>query len=188
MSPKPHRNVNRAVKSPKSVAIFWSHVERRDDECCWEWSGSLTRGYGQIGSLTTTFLAHRFSYAMHNGPVPSGMCVLHRCDNRACVNPAHLFLGTIADNNADAVAKGRARVGFPGAIRPHTILRGRANRGAMTSLDDAGAFAIRSLAAMNAGTHREIAKEFGVSRWLVWAIANGKKWKHVGPLARAGEQ
>lgn len=182
MGVKPHRNVFRATQQAKAVEIFWSKVNRGAPEECWEWTGAGTYGYGQIGALTTTFLTHRFSYALHFGPIPSGLCVCHECDNRRCCNPAHLFLGTIADNNADARAKGRA-VGWMPGVGPKTILRGRANRGAVTSLDDAKAFAIRTLAAMNAGTHREIAREFGVSRWLVWAIANGKKWKHVGTPA-----
>ena len=84
---------------------FWAKVKKTDG--CWEWTACCSSsGYGQIcrgGHSGPQVQAHRLSWELHNGPIPDGMCVLHRCDN-----PSHLFLGTIADNNADMAAKGRA--------------------------------------------------------------------------------
>lgn len=75
---------------------------------CWTWVGCRTERYGQIYVGGKGWRAHRFSWFMHFGEIPAGQCVLHRCDNTFCVNPAHLFLGTQLDNIRDKVAKGRS--------------------------------------------------------------------------------
>jgi hypothetical protein len=89
---------------------FWAFVPVRGDGC-WEWSGSVTeKGYGQFGDgrRPNNVRAHRFSWELANGPIPDGRIVLHSCDNPPCVNPAHLRLGSDAENTADMIAKGRA--------------------------------------------------------------------------------
>jgi hypothetical protein len=87
---------------------FWKYVAPiPDDRGCWEWSGSLmVVGYGQLNVDKRPVGAHRLSWEIHNGTIPNGLHILHRCDNKSCVNPAHLFLGTHLDNMADAHAKG----------------------------------------------------------------------------------
>lgn len=88
---------------------FWEKVRKTDG--CWEWIGATVARYGVLyvgeGDRLVAKKAHRLSWEMQNGPIPPGMLMCHTCDNPPCVNPAHLFLGTIADNNLDREAKGR---------------------------------------------------------------------------------
>lgn len=87
---------------------LWRRAEVVDSGC-WEWTGArLVKGYGLVGNVGGTIQAHRAAWLLTHFVIPDGMQVLHRCDNPPCINPAHLFLGTPADNMRDMVAKGRA--------------------------------------------------------------------------------
>lgn len=89
-----------------SVKSFWAKVIKGDG--CWEWVGGVTSaGYGSFCADGEFINAHRFSWKLHFGPIPDGKHVLHKCDNRRCVRPVHLFLGTNDDNIRDRISKGR---------------------------------------------------------------------------------
>lgn len=96
--------------SPRPIAErFWEKVDRAEGDACWEWqAGRFSNGYGQFMRVKHQMaLAHRMAYELTNGPIPEGLLVLHRCDNRPCVRPDHLWLGTHSENMRDMHAKGR---------------------------------------------------------------------------------
>ena len=106
---------------------FWKKVNKKAGNSCWEWTGATNRngGYGQIGVRGKIIRAHRLSWVWVNNKIPKDMHVLHKCDNRVCVNPDHLFLGTQKDNMQDCVRKGR----FAGNNNNNTPTRLRSSDG-----------------------------------------------------------
>ena len=92
--------------------MFWEKVDKRSENECWNWLGAINQnGYGKIYRDYTAKSAHRISFEMHKGSILKGKNVLHTCDNRRCVNPNHLYLGTFKDNTKDMIDKGRGRAG-----------------------------------------------------------------------------
>lgn len=153
---------------------FWGKV--RKTEACWEWTGSRSdsgRSYGQIWRNGRLEMAHRVSWELHGRKLPEGTLVLHTCDNRACVNPGHLFLGDHRLNAIDKVAKGRHSC----QTRPETVRRGRAINSA--KLDEELVRRVRELSEQGL-LQREIGEAVGVHQTTVGRILLGRRWKHVG--------
>ena len=97
---------------------FWRKVERHSADECWPWLGyKILSGHGLTSHQSTPTLASRKAWLLTNGPIPEGLCVNHRCDNPACCNPSHMYLGTRADNMVDLWTKrpaaSRALSGHP---------------------------------------------------------------------------
>jgi hypothetical protein len=152
------------VKEP-AVDRFMRFVEVAPFGECWIWMGSRRAdGYGQMALRNRPVLAHRFAYAHFAGDVPAGMNVLHRCDCRECVNPAHLFLGSHKDNAHDCIAKGRARKA-----------RGEAAGKAKLRADQV--LQIRAMA--NTTPISEIARTFAVHQKSISKIISGESWRHL---------
>lgn len=104
------------LPGPKPISLsdgFWERVLVGSADDCWLWQGSVrNNGYGQLQRRAICKIplkAHRVAWELTNGSIPDGVYVLHRCDNRRCCNPSHLFLGTGLDNINDMVSKGRSR-------------------------------------------------------------------------------
>jgi hypothetical protein len=153
---------------------FWARVDQgpRPDDC-WGWRGSRDRkGYARLGVTgRKVVLAHRFSWCIHQGPIPDGMCVLHSCDNPPCTNPQHLFLGTRVDNNEDMRSKGRAN--SAGVFSADMFAISGHPRAKLT-WDDVDQ--IRTSYAPRQVTRRMLATKFGVSEAAVKAIVEGRAW------------
>jgi predicted XRE-type DNA-binding protein len=147
------------------VNRFWTHVDRSGGPgACWLWTGYIREnGYGIVGIKGKEYKAHRVSYSIEHGRIDNDRLVLHRCDVRACVNPAHLFLGTPKDNSQDAVRKGR-----------NTKLYGEQNGKA--KLTRAVVLSIRRLCKRDGVYQKTVAKQFGVSEATVSYVVNGGRW------------
>jgi hypothetical protein len=165
------------MRGPKRQSLLEKlerHVERADG--CWLWKGSRSKsGYGQIGhGRLNNFRAHRVAYQVLVGSIPKGMCVLHRCDNPACCNPAHLFLGTNADNSADMVAKDRQCKGERHWTKKRTPLVPRGDNHHKAKLTDIDVSDIRFLCG-NGLTQRQLSLEYGVRQSSIWAAIHGSR-------------
>lgn len=141
---------------------FWEKVHRPDDLfACWLWTAHVDRlGYGWIGAggqEGVLVKAHRVSWELHYGPIPEGLCVLHRCDRPGCVNPAHLWLGTVAENNADRARKERTGSTKLSATKVREMRRRHAAGEGISAL----------------------AREYGVHPETARQAIHGQTWRHV---------
>lgn len=130
---------------------------------CWLWTGAQTgEGYGQVMFDGRRQVAHRVSARIFLGGIPAGMFVLHRCDTPACVNPSHLFFGTLSDNSCDRERKGRG-VDNRGESHPKAILTDEAVRYILASNETAS----------------DLANRFRVNRETIYTVRHRRTWRHV---------
>ena len=148
---------------------FWNKVDVGDPEECWNWTASIdSSGYGQIGYEHRLIHAQRLSWIIHNGEIPKGICVLHKCDNPPCVNPSHLFLGTHQDNSDDKRAKGRG--GYTGVL---------GSKHPAAKLTEENVLEIRHLYPSGKFTQKELGEMYGVVHTAISRIINRKRWDHI---------
>lgn len=146
---------------------FWRHVDQSGGpDGCWPWTGNRgQKGYGRVICGGNRLLAaHRVSLALHSGPIPSGICACHHCDNPACVNPTHIFRGTNEENTADKIRKGRARYAPP-----------RGSKVRSSKLTEETVSKIKR----DDRPMSQIAKDHGVSYMAIYYIKKGLAWRHV---------
>lgn len=148
---------------------FWPKVRKAGPDDCWDWAGALMRGYGYLGRIPATsqgplvpsIYATHAAWKIHTGQdVPDGMCMCHKCDRPICVNPAHLFLGTRADNNRDRTAKGRT-ASHVGELNPSA------------KLSPGQVAEIRRRYEIGGSTQISLAEEFGIKQPQVSRIVRG---------------
>lgn len=178
--PIPWLNANRTPRSFCSNACiglsriksdddrFWARVDKSGGpDACWLWTGHVSpAGYGALHSARPKkhWTAHRYSWRIAHGEIPTGMCVCHRCDVRLCVNPAHLFLGTVEENVADRVSKWRTSCG-----ETHH----------KATLTESQVREILRRYELGEKTQKQLADEYGVQRATIHSIVHRQTWKHL---------
>lgn len=160
---------NRRIAARNRVPVierFWRNVQKT--ETCWLWMGSKTNGgYGQItDDFDRNLRTHRCSWEIHFGPIPDDMHILHTCDNPACVNPDHLFLGDDTSNYADSRAKNRHAHG---------------ERHGQAKLTEPAVLSIRAEYAAGGISMQRLADKHHVSQNAIRRICNGDTWRHLLP-------
>jgi len=145
--------------------LFWGKVNVGKDSDCWEWTGAdSVNGYGRVNIKGRLLGAHRVAYAIAFGAIDKHLCVLHKCDNRRCCNPNHLFLGTQKDNFHDASRKGRISNKF--------------GTSAKKKLTDNQVYQIRILCLLGELPQWKIGKLFGVGQHHISRINSLKRRAH----------
>lgn len=164
------KHYQRRKKNPDLANVYWETVDRLLAKLdinigdCWIWNGAkFSNHYGLLSINNKNYLTHRIAYALFIGPIPRGLNVLHKCDNPPCCNPAHLFLGTQAENMVDKVKKGRS------------------SKGARNGAAKLDATQVREIKRLLQGSisQREIGSRFGIGQTAISLINTGKNWKHI---------
>lgn len=164
------------VLNATAAKRFWAKVTCTSG--CWWWTGALRNGYGviKLPARRSPTYAHRLAYLLAFGVDPGSLFVCHTCDQRRCVRPEHLFLGTSADNMRDARMKGRV-------ADPPPALRGTAHH--LSKLTPAAIDVIRATP-RRYGSGRQLARRFGVSESTISCVRRGLTWRHIPAQFKEG--
>lgn len=160
-------------------------IQKKED--CWEWMGSLTKvGYGKIQVKNKNYTTHRLSYEIFKGQIPDGNMICHSCDNKKCINPEHLWVGSAKDNMHDMIQKGRkvAKTGWKHTeetkqkfkLRPHSDRRGEKHH--LSKLTSEDVLNIRKM--IESGEKIiDIARKYNVDQSAISNIKRKRNWSHI---------
>ena len=160
------------MRQKNTLTDFWNLVDKTTNpNGCWEWQGprqsskqgSLWHGIFSLSAVASTKLTHRLSWIIHFGQIPKNQCVLHKCDNPACVNPSHLFLGTQIDNVNDMMQKGR-----------HADQKGIKSVHAKLTEND-----VKWIRANSNLNSKDLGAKFGVSGASINDVKKYRSWTHI---------
>lgn len=181
--------ISRIHNNTTLLALLLDNATPNGD--CLEWMGQYSNsGYGHKSIMGRKFLIHRLVYLIHNGPLPKGVCVLHKCDNRKCIKYEHLFPGTKKDNAIDMVRKGRQIF----QVHPERIARGDrcgsrthpesrphlfGEASGMARLTNEDVLKIRELYAQGNMSQARLGKMFGVCQTTIVKVVNRITWSHI---------
>lgn len=161
-----YMNHGRYSKDCSPEKRFWGQVDRSaGPNACWPWVGAVHRyGYGACSKTYGDTRAHRLAWILTNGPIPDGKVLCHSCDNKICVNPAHLHVGSQAENIADALRKGLSST----KLKPKDVL---ALRRELESY--------KLVRKLPAGVLQQFAERYGVTKGTISLIRHGRKWQSI---------
>jgi hypothetical protein len=163
---------------------FWEKVEKSSG--CWIWLGLQNgNGYGRLNWHGALYGAHRVAWEVTYGPIPlgtgyHGTCVLHKCDNRLCVRPDHLFLGTQGTNVADRNRKGNTAHGLGSGASKHPMSMSRpGEKNGSSKLTVDAVKNIKHRYATEAISQTELGRIYEVSQHAIWSVIHGKSWGFI---------
>jgi hypothetical protein len=181
-------NVKRGIKGFVSRPLKERFMEKITikENGCWEWIGATDNNYGQIWIDGKKEKAHRASYKLHYGEIPHNVLVCHKCDNKICVNPEHLFIGTQSDNMKDCSNKNRtAFKKYPYILRRKKTKTTKGEQHHQAKLKEYQVIEIRNL--FNSGIRlRDISAKYGINRKHIQDIVHFRSWKHVAAIGGEG--
>lgn len=166
MNPSPEHKENAEMKRAEGLGRLLRRCVINHSNGCLEYKGALSKwGYGIIGVFGKRYMTHRFVFESHNGEIPKGMMICHKCDNPKCVNIHHLFMGTCKDNVQDCVRKGR-------------WIKAKGERHGLSKLTPEKVLDIRRRY-KNGETTYALGKEFSVDPTNITSICRRKTWTHI---------